>query len=187
MPTLKHEFRPLNQRAGYYLSSPRAPRSFSQGAPQPEPQIYPWLGLAASLKKIAATITTIMSIPSKPIPIPPRQPAADPNSGDEMSAQTEIYGAATRRMFERITSARLRAASNFYCKVVVAVDPSSQELVLMTQDDHLNAAAAATASSSQQEIGATTRRDRAYSLPELPPLPHPPSSLMDEVFPMDSL
>ena len=124
-------------------------------------------------------------IRTKPIPIP-RETTVDPHSNDEMIGRDaeEIYDFVTWRMFERIMSARLRAGSNIYCKVVVG--PPS--VLSMTQGDHN--VAATTTTSSQQQLD-VTRRDRVYSLPEPPsvPQPQPPlSSLMDEVvFPMDSL
>jgi hypothetical protein len=131
--------------------------------------------------------TDMSIIRSKPIPIPPRE--ADPHLHDEMITSreaAEIYDAATWRMFELITSARLRAAasSNFYyCRG--EDHPTSSQ-----QDDRDDATLAATAtSSSQQQLqrDATRHRDRVYSpIPEPPSVPHqPPSSLMDGVFTMD--
>jgi alpha-D-ribose 1-methylphosphonate 5-phosphate C-P lyase len=119
---------------------------------------------------------------SKPIPIPMRE--EDSHNDEIMTTQAaEIYDAATWRMFELISSARLRAASNFHLKVLVDDHPSSRHVVL-TQDDHN---AVATSSSQQQQLEAT-RRDRVYSLPEPPSaVPPPNSSLMDAMFPMDSL
>jgi hypothetical protein len=124
-------------------------------------------------------------IPSKPIPIPPRE--ADPHLDNEMMTfreAAEIYDAATWRMFELITMARLRAASSncyYYCKVV---HPSSQHRhVVLTQDDH-DATAATTTSSQQQREAA--HRDRVYSpTPEPPALSQTPSSSIDGVFTMD--
>jgi hypothetical protein len=118
-------------------------------------------------------------IPSKPIPIPPRE--ADPHLNNEMMnarEAAEIYDAATWRMFQLITSARLRAASSnfcYYCKVVH--HPSSQlQHVVLTQDDH--DATAATTTPSQQQLEAA-RRDRVYSLkPEPPSVSQTPSSSM---------
>ncbi|KAL7495401.1 hypothetical protein ACHAWT_003861 [Skeletonema menzelii] len=125
-----------------------------------------------------------MSIPSKPIPIPRRE---DPN--DEMMTTatreaTELYDAATWRMFELITSARLRAASNFYCNVLVD-DHSHHHTAAF--EDHSAAASKSARQQQQQQIEGTPRRDRAYSLPEPPsavPQPHR-LSLMEEIFPMD--
>eukprot|EP00984_Skeletonema_dohrnii_P000327 scaffold111_cov131-Skeletonema_dohrnii-CCMP3373.AAC.3 len=136
-----------------------------------------------SLHKRTEAIIADMSI-SKPIPIPIVH--CDSHSNDEMHEAAEIYDAATWRMFELITSARLRAASNFHLKVLVDDHPSSRHVVL-TQDDH-NAVATTSSQQQQQQQLEATRRDRVYSLPEPPSaVPPPKSSLMDEMFPMDSL
>ena len=128
-----------------------------------------------------------MSITSKPIPIPQQQREdnhSHSNDNNELSSR-EIYDAATWRMFELITSARLRAATanNFYL-----VD--DRHTTAYT-DDHHGAAVAAVGKSSQQQHPEGTR-DRVYSLPEPPssssaPPSHRRSSLMEEMFPMDSL
>ena len=123
---------------------------------------------------------------SKPIPIPIVH--CDSHSNDEMMHEAaEIYDAATWRMFELITSARLRAASNFHLKVLLVDDHPSSRHVMLTQDDDHNAVATTSSQQQQQQLEAT-RRDGVYSLPEPPSaVPPPNSSLMDEMFPMDSL
>mmetsp|Transcript_17587 Transcript_17587/g.24941 ORF Transcript_17587/g.24941 Transcript_17587/m.24941 type:complete len:142 (-) Transcript_17587:186-611(-) len=138
-------------------------------------------------------------IPSKPIPIPRRR-EDDPNDEMIMTPReaTEVYDAATWRMFELITSARLRAARNFHNKVLLVDDdyPSSPRHVMMSHHDHddvHNAAVTVAGKSSQlvQQLDEVTQhhRDRVFSLPEptSSSLAPPTSSTMDEVFPMDSL
>ena len=134
-----------------------------------------------------ATIA-VMSIPSKPIPIPRQED--DPNNDEMMTTTTtfreaaELYDAATWRMFDLITSARLRAASNFYCKVLV---DDHHHHTTTAHEDHR--AVASKSSQQQQQLDGTTRRDRVYSLPEpsSPAVSPRRSSLMEEMFPMDSL
>jgi len=133
-----------------------------------------------------AIITDMSIIRSKPIPIPPRE--ADPDSNNAMMTTreaAEIYDAATWRMFELITSARLRAATSsnsyYYCR---GSEPTSQHRhVVLTQDDH---PATAAITSSQQQRRDATHRDREYSpIPEPTSVPQAPSSMIDGVFTMD--
>ena len=98
---------------------------------------------------------------------------------------TEVYDAATWRMFELITSARLRAARDYHYKVLYVPTHHHHD-----DDDLHNAALAGggkKSSSQLQQLEVTHHRDRALSLPEPPTSASPPSSMMDEVFPMDSL
>lgn len=110
---------------------------------------------------------------SKPIPIPLRE--GDPNVHDdeEMAEETKLYKAATWRMYELISAARLRrAAVNYY-------QASDSQPHMLTRDD------SAPAILSPQKL---QRHRRAYSLPERrPSAPSPSSSMMDGVFVMDSL
>src|SRR6056300_73215 len=109
---------------------------------------------------------------SKPIPIPLRE--ADPNVHDDedMAEETKLYKAATWRMYELISAARLRrAAVNYY-------QASDSQQHMLTRDDSAPAI-------SPQKI---PRHQRAYSLPERrPSAPSPSPSLIDGVFVMDSL
>ncbi len=153
-------------------------------------------------------VAAAMSIPSKPIPIPRRDDDSShhPNDNNNIMTSreaTEVYDAATWRMFELITSARLRAARNFHCKVLVDDYRSSLRHDVMTHDDDddHNAAVTVVAGGNKSSraqllqpplLDVTHHRDRAFSLPEEPPSTAVPiiptsSSLMDEVFPMDSL
>ena len=131
-----------------------------------------------------------MSITSKPIPIPQQQREdkhSHSNDNSELSSReaVEIYDAATWRMFELITSARLRAAAanNYYL-----VDDHRHHHYTTAYADHHSAAVAGKSSQQQQQLESTTR-DRVYSLPEPPSAPpsHKRPSLMEEMFPMDSL
>ena len=111
---------------------------------------------------------------SKPIPIPLRE--ADPNVHDdeEMAEETKLYKAATWRMYELISAARLRRAAAIlnYCQA------GDSQPHMLTRDDSAPAI-------SPQKL---QRHRRAYSLPERrPSAPSPSSSLMDGVFVMDSL
>ena len=141
-------------------------------------------------ESLAVADSSNMSITSKPIPIPQQQREdnhSHSNDNNELSSReaVEIYDAATWRMFELITSARLRAATaNSYYLV------DDRHTTAYT-DDHHGAAVAAVGKSSQQQHPEGTR-DRVYSLPEPPssssaPPSHRRSSLMEEMFPMDSL
>lgn len=142
-------------------------------------------------ESIAVADSSNMSITSKPIPIPQQQREdnhSHSNDNNELSSREaiEIYDAATWRMFDLITSARLRAAANANNYYLV----DDRHTTAYT-DDHHGAAVAAVGKSSQQQHPEGTR-DRVYSLPEPPssssaPPSHKRSSLMEEMFPMDSL
>jgi len=112
---------------------------------------------------------------SKPIPIPIPLREADPNVHDDedMAEETKLYKAATWRMYELISAARLRrAAVNYY-------QASDSQQHMLTRDDSAPAI-------SPQKI---PRHRRAYSLPERRPsasAPSPSPSLIDGVFVMDS-
>lgn len=121
----------------------------------------------------AKMMTMMPRTRSKPIPIPLRE--ADPNVHDEidMAKETKLYDAATWRMYELISAARLRrAAVNYYQS-----GDSQRHMLMLTRDDSAPAI-------SPQKL---QRHRRAYSLPERPSTPSPSSSLVDEVFVMDSL
>ena len=107
---------------------------------------------------------------SKPIPIPLREVDANINDAN-IIAETKHYDAATWRMYELITAARIRAASDNLAVYYKAVD--------LNREDSSDA----TTQLQQQ------RQRRAYSLPERPSVASPPSasSLTDGVFTMDSL
>ncbi|KAL7449407.1 hypothetical protein ACHAWC_001471 [Mediolabrus comicus] len=113
---------------------------------------------------------------SKPIPIPLRVREADPNVHDDedMAEETKLYKAATWRMYELISAARLRrAAANYYYQA------GDSQQHMLTRDDSAPAI-------PPQKL---QRHRRAYSLPaeRRPSAPSPSSSLMDGVFVMDSL
>ncbi len=123
-------------------------------------------------KRADSSNAKMMSI-SKPIPIPLRE--ADPNVHDDedMTKEIKLYDAATWRMYELISAARLRrAAVNYY-----QAGDSQRQMLMLTRDDSAPA-------SSPQKL---QMHRRAYSLPERASAPSPSSSLMDGVFVMDSL
>src|SRR6056300_1017548 len=69
---------------------------------------------------------------SKPIPIPLRE--ADPNFYDDedMTKEIKLYDAATWRMYELISAARLRrAAANYYYQA----GDSQRQMLMLTRDD----------------------------------------------------
>jgi hypothetical protein len=112
---------------------------------------------------------------SKPIPIPLREVDANINDANIIAHETKHYDAATWRMYELITAARIRAASDNLAVYYKAVEGEQHRLNREDSSD-------ATTQLQQQ------RQRRAYSLPERPSVASPPSSsLTDGVFTMDSL
>lgn len=113
--------------------------------------------------------STMIQSSSKPIPIPLRE--VDINDDNIIAHETKHYDAATWRMYELITAARIRAASDNLAVYYKAVD--------LNREDSSDA----TTQLQQQ------RQRRAYSLPERPSVASPPSasSLTDGVFTMDSM
>ena len=114
--------------------------------------------------------STMIQSSSKPIPIPLREVDANINDANIIANETKHYDAATWRMYELITAARIRAASDNLAVYYKMVD--------LNREDSSDA----TTQLQQQ------RQRRAYSLPERPSADSPPSSsLTDGVFTMDSL
>ena len=106
--------------------------------------------------RVVDSHSTMIQSSSKPIPIRP--------------PQTKHYDAATWRMYELITAARIRAASDNLAVYYKAVD--------LNREDRSDA-------TTRLQL---QRQRRAYSLPERPSTASPiSSSLTDGVFTMDSL
>jgi hypothetical protein len=107
---------------------------------------------------------------SKPIPIPLHP---DVHDDEDMAEETKLYKAATWRMYELISAARLRrAAANYYYQA------GDSQQHMLTRDDSAPAI-------PPQKL---QRHRRAYSLPQRrPSAPSPSPSLIDGVFVMDSL
>lgn len=137
----------------------------------PRRKVHPCNILAASdYERLAMTI-------SNPIPIPPSQ-VDDPHFNDDVTHTKKYYDAATWRMYELITAARLRAAAKFY----YTVDDPLQRLAVFTQDQDNHNATVNTPTPDD-----TTLRGRPHSLRERPSGSSPISSspLDGGVFIMD--
>ena len=127
-------------------------------------------GYYSTPQKSGRLSQTMIHSSSKPIPIPLREVDANINDANIIANETKHYDAATWRMYELITAARIRATSDNLAVYYKAVD--------------LNREDSSDATTQLQQH----RQRRAYSLPERPSVASPPSSsLTDGVFTMDSL